>query len=225
LIPQESSLCAEFFIGSHFAQRKELYEFPVRVGKVDVVLIDLEQPWSHYKPLEAPPALERLKASSNHELIYSKNNVLLFRKLPEPPMQHATEANFSGQIKLLGYALKAEEIKPGDNVQLALYWQGLANMKTNYIVFTHLIDKDGRIVGQKDNPPVSGLYPTTEWTPGERIVDRYEIAISPEIPPGEYSIETGLYELDSGERLPVLDVMGLPQDSRVILGKVRVVGE
>jgi hypothetical protein len=108
---------------------------------------------------------------------------------------------------------------------LTLYWQSLANMETSYTVFTHLIDQDERIMGQQDNPPVSGLYPTTKWTPGEKVVDRYEITTGPEIPPGEYSIEIGLYEPDSGERLPVLDVMGLPQDSRVILDKVRVIGE
>jgi hypothetical protein len=169
--------------------------------------------------------LALLKEGSNHELIHSKNNILLFRKLPELPMQHATEANFSDQMKLLGYTLETEEIQPGGSAQLTLYWQDLSNMETSYIVFTHLIDQNERIMGQKDNPPVSGLYPTTEWTPGEKIVDRYEIATSPEIPPGEYSIEIGLYELDNGERLPVLDVMGLPQDSRAILGKVRVVGE
>ena len=56
-------------------------------------------------------------------------------------------------------------------------------------------------------------------------MDRYEITTAPEIPPGGYSIEIGLYELDSGQRLPILDVMGLPQDSRIILGKVQVVGE
>jgi uncharacterized membrane protein len=223
LIPKEASLCADS-LGVHFTQRKDLYEFPVRVGKVDFVLLDLDKPL-FYRPLEAVPALERLKESSNHELIYSKNNILLFRKLPELPMQHATEANFSGQIKLLGYTLKADEIKPGDSVQLALHWQCLSNMETSYTVFTHLIDENERIVGQKDNLPVSGLYPTTEWTPGEKIVDRYEIATGPEIPPGEYSIEIGLYELDSGERLPVLDAMGLPQDSRAILGKVRVISE
>jgi uncharacterized membrane protein len=223
LIPQQASLCADD-LGVHFTQRKDLYEFPVRVGKVDFVLINLDQPLT-YRPLEALPALERLNESSNHELIYSKNNILLFRKLPEPPMQHAYETNFSGQVKLLGYTLKAEEIKPGDSVQLALHWQGLSNMNTSYTVFTHLVDENERTVGQKDTPPVSGLYPTTEWTPGEEIVDRYEIATSPEIPPGDYSIEIGLYELDSGERLPVLDAMGSPQDSRVILGKVWVLGE
>jgi uncharacterized membrane protein len=224
LIPREASLSADFFVGPHFAQRKRIYIFPNQVGEVDFILVDSD-PWSLYLPLRAPSALARLKASSNHELIYSKNNLLLFKKLPEPPVQHATEANFSGQLKLLGYTLKAEEIKPGDSVQLVLYWQGLANMETNYIVFTHLTDENERIMGQQDNPPVSGLYPTTEWTPGEKIVDRYEIATSPEIPPGEYSIEIGLYELDSGERLPVLDATGLPQDSQVTLGKVRAVGE
>jgi uncharacterized membrane protein len=224
LIPREASLSAEFFTGSHFVQRKELYEFPDRVGKVDFVLVDWD-PWFPHRPAEAPSVLARLKESSNHELVYSKNNILLFKKLPELPMQHATEANFSGQIKLLGYTLEMEEIKPGDSIQLTLYWQGLSNMETSYIVFTHLIDQNERMMGQKDNLPVSGLYPTTEWTPGERIVDRHEMATSPEIPPSEYFIEIGLYELDSGQRLPVLDVMGLPQDSRVILGEVRVVGE
>jgi uncharacterized membrane protein len=224
LIPQEASLCAEFFVGAHFTQRKEIYGFPTKVGEVDFVLVDLN-PRRVDRPLEALPALERLKESPNHELIYSKNNILLFRKRPEPPMQYAHEANFSGQIKLLGSTLSAEKIKPGDSVQLTLYWQSLANMETSYTVFTHLIDQDERIMGQQDNPPVSGLYPTTKWTPGEKVVDRYEITTGPEIPPGEYSIEIGLYEPDSGERLPVLDVMGLPQDSRVILDKVRVIGE
>jgi len=226
LIPEEASLSAANHLGAHFTRRQQIYIFPINCGKADFVLVD-SAPRNWWRPgePEEPSALARLQESPNHELIYSKNNILLFRKLPELPVQHATEANFSGQVKLLGYTLEAEEIQPGDSVQLALYWQALANMETSYTVFTHLIDQDERIMGQKDNRPVSGLYPTTEWTPGEKIVDRYEIATAPEILPGEYSIEMGLYELDSGERLPALDVMGLPQDSQVILGKVRVVGE
>jgi uncharacterized membrane protein len=224
LIPQRASLCADFFVGSHFAQRKELYEFPSKIGKVDFVLVDLD-PWFSHQPAEASSVRAWLKESSNHELLLAENGIYLYRKLPEPPMQYAHEANFSGQAKLLGYTLKTEEIRPGDSVQLTLYWQGLANMETSYTVFTHLFDENERIMGQKDNIPVSDLYPTTEWTPGEEVVDRYEIATSPEILPGEYSIQIGLYEPDSGERLPILDVMGLPQDSRAILGKVRVVGE
>jgi len=226
LIPDEASLSAANHLGAHFTRRQQIYIFPNNCGKADFVLVD-SAPRNWWRPgePEEPSALARLQESSNHELIYSENNILLFRKLPELPIQHATEANFSGQIKLLGYTLKAEEIQPGDSVQLTLYWQGLSNMETSYTVFTHLIDENERIMRQKDNLPVSGLYPTTEWTPGEKIVDRYEITTGPEISPGEYSIEIGLYELDSGERLPVLDAMGLPQDSRAILGKVRVVGE
>jgi uncharacterized membrane protein len=223
LIPQEASLCAEFFVGSHFAQRKEIYEFPTRIGKVDFVLVDLA-PWLYHQPVEVPHMLALLKESSNHELIHSKNNILLFRKLPKLPMQYTTEANFSGQIKLLGYTLETEEIQPGDSVQLTLYWQDLSNMETSYTVFTHLTDENGQIMGQKDNLPVSGLYQTTEWTPGETIVDRYEIATSPDTPPGKYLIETGLYELTTGQRPPVLDAAGSPQDNRIILGEVSIAG-
>jgi hypothetical protein len=223
LIPREAALAAEFFIGSNLTQRQTLYWFPYHWREADYVLVD-SSPW-HWWPKGAANALADLEDSPNHVLLYSQDEIQLFGKVPGPPIEHALETDFGGLIKLLGYTLDTEKIKAGDSLQLTLYWQALAEMDTSYNVFTHLVDEDDRILSQKDNPPMSGTHPTTRWRVGEIIVDGYEIFIQPNIPPGRYLIEIGLYELDSGERLPVLDVMGLPQDSRVILGKVRVIGE
>jgi hypothetical protein len=51
--------------------------------------------------------------------------------------------------------------------------------------------------------PVQGKLPTTCWRPGEFVTDPYAIPVSPDISPGQYSLEVGLYYFPSGERLPV----------------------
>lgn len=224
LFPKDATLAVEFFSGSNFAQRQTLYWFPHHWREADYVLVDAS-PWD-WRPADAASVLEDLKRSPNHVLLYSQNNIQLFGRVPGPPIAHTLEADFGGLIKLLGYTLKAEKVKAGDNLQLTLYWQALAKMDTSYHVFTHLTDENDRILSQRDNLPVNDTYPTTKWRVGEIIIDGYEIWVQPDTPPGRHLIETGLYELTTGQRLPVLGgAAGTPQDNRVILGEVRVVGE
>jgi len=98
-------------------------------------------------------------------------------------------------------------------------------MGTSYTVFTHLIDEDNRIWGQQDNLPEEGGHPTTRWVKGEVVADRYNISINPDVPPGEYAIEIGLYNAKTGVRLPILDEKGESVDDRVLLRKVWVIAE
>jgi len=46
------------------------------------------------------------------------------------------------------------------------------------------------------------LTPTTTWTPGETIVDRYGLSLPPNLTSGRYRLVVGLYGLD-GIRLKV----------------------
>ena len=117
-------------------------------------------------------------------------------------MDHPVGAVLGGRVRLLGYNIESG-FRPGDNIHLTLFWQCLAEMEQSYTVFTHLVDAGGHIVAQKDNPPVDGLYPTTEWQAGEIVRDQYDILISPETPPGEYQVEVGMYLAETGERLTV----------------------
>jgi hypothetical protein len=138
-------------------------------------------------------------------------------------IEHPVEATLDGKVRLLGYNIESG-FRPGDNIHLTLFWQVLEEMDRSYTVFTHLIDGENRIWGQKDNPPVDGFYPTTGWEAGEIVRDQYDILISPDAPPGEYQIEVGMYLAETGERLPVLDKAGQAQHNQVVLGQVRVVG-
>lgn len=144
------------------------------------------------------------------------------RQFTPPPIKYPLIAQLGESVKFLGYQLSAEEVKPGGTLHLTLYWQALAEMSTSYTVFTHLMDEDSRIWGQKDSLPGEGTLPTTGWIEGEVIVDEYDIVVDPEAPTGEYVLEIGMYEAATGERLPVVDERGGSLGDRIILGPIRV---
>jgi 4-amino-4-deoxy-L-arabinose transferase-like glycosyltransferase len=134
-----------------------------------------------------------------------------------PTVQHCLEANLGGQVRFLGYDLDATSAKPDDTLHLTLYWQALTEMDESYTVFTHLLDKDNRIRGQKDDLPVGGALPTNCWIKGEIIADEYDIPIQPDVPTGQYVIEIGMYQLETMQRLLVINQEGQVVGDRVLL--------
>jgi len=141
-------------------------------------------------------------------------------------VQHPMQVNLGDKITFLGYDLHSAVLKPGSKILLTLYWRAEQLMETSYTVFTHFIDAKGRIWGQQDNPPMRGLHPTTNWTEGEVITDQYEIPLKPDAPPGKYMIEVGMYEFETGEKLPVFDEerKRVPEE-RILLDRKMLVGK
>jgi hypothetical protein len=134
-----------------------------------------------------------------------------------PSIRYPLVMNFDHQVELLGYDLEETSLRPGDTLHLSLYWQALTEMDKSYTVFTHLLDSDNRIRGQKDSVPGDGTLPTTSWGAGEIITDRYEIAVHSDAQPGRYVLEIGLYDAATGQRLPLVNQDGQRLDDRVLL--------
>jgi len=145
------------------------------------------------------------------------------RSFKPPSIPHPLQADLAHKVRLLGYGLTPDTLHSGGTLHLTLYWQALAKIEKDYTVFTHLIDEEGRIWGQKDNFPAGGMRPTSGWLVGEIVVDDYDIPLRGDTPPGEYTIEIGMYDLISGERLAAFDAGGkrLP-DNRIPLTPVEV---
>jgi 4-amino-4-deoxy-L-arabinose transferase-like glycosyltransferase len=144
------------------------------------------------------------------------------RQFAVPDVQYPLRADLDGQVELLGYDLGSETVQAGDDLRVRLYWRASSEMAESYTVFTHLLDVGGQVWGQKDNPPLEGSYPTTLWVAGEVVSDEYVIPVRDDAPSGEYMIEVGMYRLETGERLPVLDGQGQAVGNRVLLGPVAV---
>lgn len=145
------------------------------------------------------------------------------REFALPSPAYPLTVNLGEEVTLLGYDLESEEAKPGGELHLVLYWQARREMSTSYTVFTHLLDEGGQIWGQKDNPPQGGKYPTTGWMEGEVVRDEYEIPISPDAPSGSYLLEVGMYQAETGARLPAFDEKGNRlEGNRVILATIQI---
>jgi 4-amino-4-deoxy-L-arabinose transferase-like glycosyltransferase len=126
-------------------------------------------------------------------------------------------------IRLLGYELEPAELRPGDSVQLVLYWEAIHKSAADYTVFVHLLDPSGDLHAQNDSQPQNGMYPTYLWDEGERIRDVYQLTISPDALPGAYQIAVGMYELSTLQRLPLTDSLGSPlPDARLLISGIDV---
>jgi hypothetical protein len=136
-------------------------------------------------------------------------------------IEYPVQVNLGNKVQLLGYSLPITEVMPGDILQLTLHWQAMAPMSERYKVFTHVLDAHGHLVGQRDAEPGGGAKITTIWQPGEQIIDNYGLLILHATPPGKYSIEIGMYGLNDGQRLPVLEGKRVIAD-RVLLRPVLV---
>ncbi|GAB4541222.1 MAG: hypothetical protein Kow0063_31860 [Anaerolineae bacterium] len=140
------------------------------------------------------------------------------------PPEHARIIEMGHEIRLLGYDLADTQVRPGESISLALHWEAITRLSTDYTVFTQLIGPDGLVWGQQDNQPQHGRYPTTAWLVKDRVVDRYDILVREDAPQGTYSLLAGMYDLATGERLPAFDEQEhrLPDDA-VILSTIEVV--
>ncbi|MDX1521733.1 MAG: hypothetical protein R3264_08910, partial [Anaerolineae bacterium] len=98
----------------------------------------------------------------------------------------------------------------GDILQVALTWQTTTPLPQNYTVFIQLLDTAGHLVGQRDAQP---LTPTTTWSPDQAIADAHGLFIEPGTPPGRHRLIVGLYDSQTGQRLPLVsDEDEAPQD-------------
>jgi hypothetical protein len=106
------------------------------------------------------------------------------------------------RIRLRAY-LARSQAAAGDRVHLILFWEALEPVAQDYTVFTHLLAPDGSVAAQRDNPPAGGLRPTSGWRPGEVVTDSYVLELPAGLSPGDYTLQTGLYDPATGTRLPV----------------------
>ena len=130
-------------------------------------------------------------------------------------------------VSLNGSTTINPNLKPGEVLYLDLYWESLTPMTTSYTIFVHLLGgynpkTEGPVWAGTDTLPGAGSYPTTRWVAGERIVDEIQVQIPADMPAGQYQIELGWYELDTMQRVPVLNDAGQTTGDHVLLGMVTV---
>ena len=175
-----------------------------------------EQGITIYEIAPAGPEIGHIDALAHANVFDRQATPALFAKGPQP--RQSVGANFDGLIKLTGY----DASQTGEFLVLTLFWEAIQAPSADYSVFAHIEGAFGGtgpagIWGQSDGTPACYRRPTKSWLPGDKIIDRHVIWPAPDAPAGNYSLIVGLYQPDTGERLPVLDATGAPIGNQAVL--------
>jgi hypothetical protein len=117
-------------------------------------------------------------------------------------------AQVSDRLALVGYQLDETWSQPGGALVVTLYWQAVESIHLPFKVFVHL---DGEQVAvQGDDFPVCGTFQMPHWEAGQVVADRHLLQLPPDAASGNYRLEVGVYEPQTGLRMDKLDVAGNP---------------
>ncbi len=136
----------------------------------------------------------------------------------------------ASHITLTGYALSADDLRPGDVLGVTLFWTTDAPLATRYKVTVQLLAPDGTLITQHDAEPGGNRSLTTTWTPGVIVIDTHGLIIPSDLPPGDYTLIVGLYDINAPlDRLPVTvngdavgDVFTLPTKTTSISFRISI---
>ncbi len=131
------------------------------------------------------------------------------------PACYVQQADFSGEIGLLGFDVAPRQLKPGDRVAVTLYWNAQRPLTETYQSFVHLVYPEGKIWTQSDHINPAG-FPTNLWPIDRYVQDKHYLLLPRDIPAGQYSLSVGLYTLANGQRLDVNDKRGIITDNVIL---------
>jgi hypothetical protein len=116
-------------------------------------------------------------------------------------------ASVANEIELLGYDAEDTMIKPGESLDIILYWRADVIPTRNYQIYVHLRGDNGELWGQSDkvNP---ASFPTSRWSTDKYVRDEHMIVVADEVPVGDYQVHVGLWDHVTGERFLALDNNG-----------------
>ena len=137
---------------------------------------------------------------------------------------HPLWLNLGDLVACFEYGVHPRTIRAGGTLQATVSWQALGGMDRNYSVFIHLVNGEGHLWAQLDELLARDERPTSTWAVGSTVAEDYRLQVPLDIPSGEYSVKTGIYYWETGERLAVSDLNGRRLASDAIpLGLVTVV--
>ncbi len=128
--------------------------------------------------------------------------------------QQIVDIPFAGGPRLRGYALSARSLHRGDGIIVIAYWQKGEEKPAPVYSFAHIRNswpdwpmnpRSGNdIWAQAEHMQPGGRFTTDYWPP-QIYADLFFLTIPDDMPPGEYHVEIGWFDPQTGEQLDPAD--------------------
>jgi 4-amino-4-deoxy-L-arabinose transferase-like glycosyltransferase len=156
-------------------------------------------------PETAGPVELRMRLGDHDQLLGEVESIAQERVVTLPQEMWPVDAPFGNVARLAGFTTVSSAYADRP-LNLTLAWEALESSGSeSYVVFTHLVAPDGRIIAQHDGVPAQGTRPTKGWVPGEYVLDEHALTFRDPTYGGPAKIHVGLYDPQSGVRLLLPD--------------------
>ncbi len=124
-----------------------------------------------------------------------------------------------GPLRLWGYTVGPDRLRPGETVEVKLLWQARTDPGEDFLPELRLIGPQGETQTVWIEKPVSGLYPTAWWRAGEWVIDPHSVPVPAAAATGVHRLALRLIRAADGQPLE-----WRPGQTSVDLGSIEVVG-
>ena len=141
----------------------------------------------------------------------------------QPPPPPTTPLTLEDRFILRGFTPPAPHYRPGETIDVVLWWEAQAHQPTDppYALSLKLWDSQGNLAAQTepDEWPVGNLYFTPAWQPGQVIRYPLRLQLPSAISPGQYWLNVVFYNAQNGLPLQVRET----GEQVILLGGLQIV--
>jgi hypothetical protein len=193
-------------------------------GRYDLMMRVWYGPWPYYTPTDETVGLVITRSDERPLLV---DDTVLFARVVAAPAddvpapESAADYEFpAAGFALMGYDLPQEPLI-SSSLPVRFWWQTRTRTSQNLTQFFHLFNDETEALFTFDQPPFGGSFPTSDWPAGMTAVDEWNLSLPEDMPPGEYTIYTGLYDAETLARSPITQGGSPVEHDRITLGTIR----
>ncbi|MCP4362135.1 MAG: glycosyltransferase family 39 protein [Chloroflexi bacterium] len=194
-------------------------------AKTAVIIPSSTPPHAAFTPLLQPQETVHLRPD---DLDPSFTHYELLPEVAAVWLASPAVTDFCGAITLRSANWLAPEVQPGGVAELLTVWQVQNPIKvgplvppaftTDVVMFTQVLAENGQPWAQRDALDA----PAWDWQMGDIILQVHPINIPDTAVPGRYETIVGIYDRQSGRRLPVCDDGGVVVDDKTAVLPLQV---
>jgi hypothetical protein len=140
---------------------------------------------------------------------FSQMEVSLYQPTSRPATNLLSREVQYENLRLHSYTVTDPAPAWGQVGGVFVEWEAVGTVDEDYSAFVHIYDAHGTRIAQQDRLITDEyLRRTSQWSPGTSGWTLHQLTIPPGTPPGRYTMEVGVYLLDTGRRLPLLNPQG-----------------
>ncbi len=154
--------------------------------------------------------------------LFRDGDSALYAKPPAnaPPLA-APRGNFGDTFAITNYKLPRTSFYPGETLAITAQILPRRVPAAQVIWRAQLRDRAGNAFADARILPFGDKFALQRWSPGKMQNETLLLPLSPEIPPGIYDLQLGLYRVRTGAALPFVNDHGAPDDV-LHLGSIKI---